>query len=63
MTQAQILQQTILYDFLCRMADSNPLEVYTDSELKRLEWIAIEENDGKKLDAIRREKNRREREQ
>lgn len=63
MTQAQILQQTMLYDFLCRLADGNPLGIYTDSELKRLEWIAIEENDGKKLDAIRREKNRREREQ
>lgn len=61
MTQAQILQSSILYDFLCRMASSNPLEVYSDSELMKLLRAAQEEQDGRKIRAIHQEMNRRNR--
>lgn len=63
MTQAQILQQSILYDFLCRMANNNPLEVYTDEELMKLYRAAVEEQDGRKIKAVHKEMNRRSREQ
>lgn len=63
MMQAQILQQTMLYDFLCRLANGNPLEVYTNEELMKLYRAAQEEQDGNKIRAIHNEMNRREREQ
>jgi hypothetical protein len=63
MTNAQILQQAFLYDMLCRISSVNPLEVYTDCELNNLKWIAVEEQDGRSITAIRNEMNRRVREQ
>lgn len=63
MTNAQILQQSILYDFLCRLTDTNPLSVYTDSELMKLYRTAQDEQDGRKIKAIHAELNRRSREQ
>lgn len=62
---AQILQQDIMNDFFCNLAScfsANPLGVYTDKELADLKWIAEEEQDGKKIKAIREEMNRRNRE-
>jgi len=60
MTQAQILQAQVMYDFLSRLI--NPLESYTDQELVRLLWTAQEEQDGRKIKAIKDEMNRRNRE-
>ena len=60
MTQAQILQSQIMYDFFSRLV--NPWEIYTDKELNKLLWIAQEEQDGKKIRAIKSEMNRRNRE-
>ena len=60
MTQAQILQAQVMYNFFSRLI--NPWEAYTDAELKKLLWIAQEEHDGKKIAAIKFEMNRRVRE-
>lgn len=57
MSQAQILQETLLNDFLFRL--SKTFENDTDQELKIKLWDAQEEQDGKKIKAIREEMNRR----
>ena len=61
MIQAQILQAQIMCDFFSRLI--NPWEMYTDKELNTLLWIAQEEQDGRKITAIKNEMNRRTREQ
>lgn len=62
MTNAQILQQSILYDFLSQLSSRNPLSVYTDSELMNLYRAAVEEQNGRKIKAIHAEMSRRNRE-
>lgn len=61
MTQAQILQSQVMGDFFVRLV--NPWVMYTDSELMKLYYIAIDTQDGKNIEAIRKEMNRRNREQ
>lgn len=56
MTQAEILQETILTDFFRRLTD------YTDRELMNVKQCAVELRDGKYLKAIKDEMNRRTRE-
>lgn len=56
MTQ-ELLQQTLLNDFLFRLAKT--FENDTEQELKIKFWDAQEEQDGKKIKAIREEMNRR----
>ena len=55
-----MLQAEVMYNFLARLI--NPWEAYTDQELVRLLWIAQEEQDGRKIKAIKDEMNRRNRE-
>lgn len=55
MTQAELLQQTLLNDFLFRLAKT--FETDTDQELKHKFWDAQEEQDGKKIRAIREKIN------
>ena len=59
MTQAQILQAEVMYNFLSRLA--NPLEACTNRELMNLRQIAQETRDGRYIKAIKEEMNRRER--
>ena len=61
MTQAQILQEALLSDFLFRL--SKAFENDTDQELKHKFWDAQEEQDGRKIRAIRQEYNKRWKEQ
>lgn len=61
MTQAEVLQSQIMSDFF-----SNLFSVFendTDKELTKKLWDAQEEQDGKKIKAIREEYNRRRREE
>lgn len=60
MTQAQILRAQVMYNFLCRLA--NPYDAYNDKELMDLFRCAQEEQNGKKIKAIREEMSRRNRE-
>lgn len=53
MTQAQLLQQTILADFFRRLTD------YTDTELMQVKQCAVELRDGKYINAVKNELNRR----
>lgn len=57
MTQAQILQNILLADMFRRLTD------YSDSELSKTKQLAVELRDGKYINAIKNEMNRREREQ
>ena len=61
MIQAQILQSQVMGDFFARLV--NPWVMYTDSELMKIYHIAIDTQDGKNIEAIRKEMNRRNREQ
>lgn len=56
MTNAQLLQQTILADFFRRLTD------YTDTELMQVKQCAVELRDGRYLNAVKNELNRRVRE-
>lgn len=56
MTNAQILQATILADFFRRLTD------YTDSELMEVKQCAVELRDGRYINAVKNELNRRIRE-
>ena len=60
MTQAEILQSQLMSDFLFRL--SKCFEDNTDKELKINLWDAQEEQNGKKIKAIKDEMNRRNRE-
>lgn len=60
MTQAQILQAQIMGDFFSRLVGWS---FYTDQELMSLYRTAVDNQDGKNIQAIRNEMNRREREQ
>ena len=57
MTQAQILQAQIMGDFFARLI--NPWSIYTDSELMSLYRTAIDTQDGRNIEAIRMELNKR----
>lgn len=61
MTQAEILQAQVMSNFFTRLI--NPWSIYTDGELIQLYRTATDTQDGKSIDAIRKELNRREREQ
>lgn len=56
MTNAQILQATILADFFRRLTD------YTDTELMEVKQCAVELRDGRYIKAVKNELNRRVRE-
>lgn len=56
MTNAQILQATILADFWRRLTD------YTDTELMEVKQCAVELRDGRYINAVKQELNRRVRE-
>jgi hypothetical protein len=60
MTEAQILQAQVMYNFLTRLA--NPLEACTNRELMNLRQMAQETRDRRYIKAIKEEMNRRERE-
>ena len=62
MTEAQILQQNLLYEFFSRISQGNILAAYTDAELMRLYRAAVDEQDGRKIKAIHAEMSRRNRE-
>lgn len=53
MTQAQILQSVLLADMFRRLTD------YTDSELMQVKQCAVELRNGKYLNAVKNELNRR----
>lgn len=53
MTNAQILQATILADFFRRLTD------YTDTELMEVKQCAVELRDGRYINAVKNELNRR----
>ena len=61
MTEAQILQAQVMYNFLSRLA--NPLEACTNRELMNLRQIAQETRNGRYYKAINAEMNRRTREE
>ena len=56
MTQAQILQNVLLADMFRRLTD------YTDSELMNIKQCAVELRDGKYINAVKTELDRRVRE-
>lgn len=60
MTEAQILQAQVMYNFLSTLA--SPLEACTSRELMNLRQIAQETRNGRYIKAIKEEMNRRERE-
>ena len=60
MTDAQILQAEIMYDFFCRL--TNPYDCYSDRDLMKLYRTAQETQDGKNIGAIKAEMSRRSRE-
>lgn len=53
MTQAEILQNVLLTDMFRRLTD------YTDSELMNVKQCAVELRDGKYINAVKDELNRR----
>ena len=53
MIQAQILQSVLLADMFRRLTD------YTDSELMNIKQCAVELRDGKYINAVKNELNRR----
>ena len=53
MTQAQILQSVLLADMFRRLTD------YTDSELMNVKQCAVELRDGKYINAVKNELDRR----
>lgn len=57
MTQAQILQSQVMGEFFSRLI--NPWSIYTDKELMKLYHTAIDAQDSRNIEAIRKEINRR----
>ena len=54
---AQILQSQVMGEFFSRLI--NPWSIYTDKELMKLYHTAIDAQDSRNIEAIRKEMNRR----